>query len=202
MKTLGHLQHEAHHGIGEGRIALLGLLTIQAFLGYEWLMSGLTKVVRGGFPSGLADELTDKSKGAAGWYTDFLDSTVIPNAKLFAYLIMVGEMLIGVVLIAAAAAWLWRWERLNHGGRLAVLAGTALASIAAIFMNVNFHVANGSSHPWLIPADGFDEGVDMDSLLPLLEIVLLVVSATLLRRLRRAAGSGRHVDAEGTQRSA
>ena len=54
----------------------------------------------------------------------------------------------------------------------------------------------------LIPADGFDEGVDMDSLLPLLEIVLLVVSATLLRRLRRAAGSGRHVDDEGTQRSA
>ena len=198
MKTLGHLQHEPHHSIGEGRIALLGLLTIQAFLGYEWLMSGLTKVVRGGFPSGLADELTEKSKGAAGWYADFLESTVIPNAKLFGYLIMLGEMLIGVVLIAAAAAWLWRWERLSHGGRVAVLAGTALASVAAIFMNVNFHVANGSSHPWLIPADGFDEGVDMDSLLPLLEIVLLVVSATLLRRLRRAPASGPQLKDERT----
>lgn len=191
MKTLGHLEHEADRSIGEGRIALLGLLTIQAFLGYEWLMSGLTKVVRGGFPSGLADELTEKSQGAARWYTDFLDSTVIPNAELFAYLIMVGEVLIGVVLIGAAAAWLWRWERLDHGRRVAVLAGTALASVAAIVMNVNFHLANGSSHPWLIPADGFDEGVDMDSLLPLLEIVLLVVSATLLRRLRRAGGSRR-----------
>ena len=114
---------------------------------------------------------------------------------------MVGEVLIGVVLIAAAAAWLWRWERLNHVGRVAVLAGTALASIAAIFMNVNFHVANGSSHPWLIPADGFDEGVDMDSLLPLLEIVLLVVSTTLLRRLR-SAGSGRQLEDGGTPSSA
>jgi hypothetical protein len=30
-------------------------------------MSGLTKIVRGGFPSGLADELRDKSKGTVGW---------------------------------------------------------------------------------------------------------------------------------------
>jgi len=48
-----------------GRIPLLGLLAIQVLIGYEWLMSGLTKVVRGGFPSGLADELTEKSDGAA-----------------------------------------------------------------------------------------------------------------------------------------
>jgi hypothetical protein len=47
------MRHE-HHSIGEGRTALLGLLVIQAFIGYEWLMSGLAKVARGGFPSGLS----------------------------------------------------------------------------------------------------------------------------------------------------
>ena len=149
-------------------------------------MSGLTKIVRGGFPSGLADELHDKSKGAASWYKSFLDGTVIPNAEIFGYVIMIGELAIGIVLIGAAVAWLWRWDRLNDFGRTAVLAGTALAAVGAILMNINFHFANGSSHPWLIPADGFDEGVDMDSLMPLLEIVLAVVSATLLRRMRRA----------------
>lgn len=60
----------------------------------------------------------------------------------------------------------------------------------AIFMNVNFHLANGSPHPWLIPRDGFDEGVDMDSLLPLIQVVFLSVSAKLLVTLRRTEGSG------------
>lgn len=35
------------------RAGLLGLLAVEAILGYEWLMSGLTKLVRGGFPGGL-----------------------------------------------------------------------------------------------------------------------------------------------------
>ena len=36
------------------RIPLIGLLVIQTAIGYEWAMSDLTKIVRGGFPSGLA----------------------------------------------------------------------------------------------------------------------------------------------------
>ena len=193
MRALRHLRHEDHHSIGEGRIALLGLLAIQAFVGYEWLMSGLTKVVRGGFPSGLADELTEKSEGAVGWYKSFVDGTVIPNADVFGWLIMVGEIMIGVGLIVAAVLWLWRWERLGYAGQVAVLATTALASLGAILMNVNFHLANGSAHPWLIPTDGFDEGVDLDSLMPLLEVVLLAVSVRLLVLVRRRHAAARLV---------
>ena len=36
------------------RAGLLGLMAVQAFVGYEWLMSGLAKLWRGGFASGLA----------------------------------------------------------------------------------------------------------------------------------------------------
>jgi hypothetical protein len=68
-----------------------------------------------------------------------------------------------------------------------VLATTALASLAAIFMTVNFHLANGAPHPWLIPSDGFDEGVDLDSLLPAIELVLIGVSVAFWRALRLAA---------------
>lgn len=71
--------------------------------------------------------------------------------------------------------------------RAGVLAVTALAAIGGILMNVSFHLANGSAHPWLIPAEGFDEGVDLDSLMPALQLVILGVSATLLVRFRRAA---------------
>ena len=167
------------------RIPLVGLLVIQLVIGYEWVMSGLTKIVRGGFPSGLADELTEKSEGAAGWYVSFLDSVVIPNAQGWGYAIMIGELAIGVVLIGAALVWLFAWERVSARVRRTLLLGTALASLGGIVMAVNFHLANGASHPWLIPADGFDEGVDLDSVLPAIQLVLAAVSGRLWWLARR-----------------
>jgi thiosulfate dehydrogenase (quinone) large subunit len=169
----------------ESRIALIGLLLVQLLVGYEWLVSGLAKIVRGGFPGGLAKELTEKSEGAPGWYRSFLDGSIIPNASAFGYLIEIGELVVGVALIGAGLIWLFRWERLPDIGRIAVLATTVIASLAAIFMAVNFHLANGAPHPWLIPQSGFDEGVDLDSLLPAVQLVLIAVSVMLWRSLRR-----------------
>ena len=167
------------------RFALVGFIVVGAFIGYEWFMSGLTKIVRGGFPSGLADELREKSEGTVGWYKSFLDGTVIPNGRLFGVVIEVSELLIGAVFIAAAILLLLRWQRLSYRVELGVLAAVAVAGVGAIFMNINFHLANGSPHPWLVPKDGFDEGVDMDSLLPLIELVFVVVSTKLILMLRR-----------------
>lgn len=167
------------------RLPLVGLLLVQLLIGYEWFVSGLTKIVRGGFPAGLAKELTEKSEGAPGWYRSFLDGSIIPNASAFGYLIEIGELVVGLALVAAALVWLTRWERLPDSGRVAVLATTVLASLGAIFMAVNFHLANGAPHPWLIPKSGFDEGVDLDSLLPALQLVLIAVSIGLWRSLRR-----------------
>jgi thiosulfate dehydrogenase [quinone] large subunit len=173
----------------EGRLAFLGLMAIQIFIGYEWLMSGLTKIVRGGFPSGLADELTEKSEGVGGWYKDFLDGTVIPNSELFGVLIVIGEVIVGVALIAAAVVWIARREVLSERTRMIVLGTTFLAAVGAIFMALAFHLANGAAHPWLIPEDGFDEGVDLDSLLPLIQLVLAVFSAKLFLGIRRLRSS-------------
>jgi hypothetical protein len=168
----------AHH------VALVGLLVVQLLVGYEWLVSGLTKIVRGGFPSGLADELREKSQGAPGWYRSFLDGSIIPHASTFGYLIEVGELLAGVALIAAALVWLTSWDRLPDAGRVAVLTTTIGASLIAVFMAINFHLANGAPHPWLIPKDGFDEGIDLDSLLPAVQLVFVGVSVAVLRGVR------------------
>ena len=171
---------------GSGRLALLGLLLIQIIIGYEWFVSGLTKIVRGGFPSGLAEELTEKSEGVGGWYGSFLDDVVIPNASTFGYLIIIGEVLVGVGLIAAALVWLFAWERLSIEARMTIAVVTLLASLGGILMNLSFHLANGSAHPWLIPAEGFDEGVDLDSVMPAIQLVFVIVSTGLLVSLRRA----------------
>ncbi len=53
---------------GLGDLPLISILVVQLFVGYEWFDSGLTKVVDGGFPAGLAADLHDRVKSAAGWY--------------------------------------------------------------------------------------------------------------------------------------
>lgn len=169
-----------------GRAALVSLLSIQMFIGYEWLMSGAAKLVRGGFASGLEDELREKSAGVAGWYQSFIDSVVLPNARLFGYLIEVAELMVGATLLLVAIVWIWRGDRLSTRARRPLLIAILVAASSAVVMNANFHFANGSAHPWLIPEDGFDEGVDLDSLMPLIEIVLIVFAARLLA-LSRAA---------------
>lgn len=56
---------------GAPDVAMVGLMAVHIIVGYEWFVSGLAKFVRGGFPSGLADELAEKSPGAADWYVSF-----------------------------------------------------------------------------------------------------------------------------------
>src|SRR6266496_1165327 len=80
----------------QGRLALKALLFVQILIGYEWFTSGLTKIVDGGFPSGLAGELRGDAAGDSHWYASFLRGSVIPNATAFGYLIEIGELLVGI----------------------------------------------------------------------------------------------------------
>ena len=59
-----------------------------------------------------------------------------------------------------------------------------------LLVEINLHLANGASHPWLIPGDSFDEGIDLDSVLPAIEIVIAWISIILLRRLGRERPAG------------
>ena len=178
---------------GKPSLSMIGLLVVEMIIGYEWLVSGVAKFVRGGFPSGLADELLEKSVGAPAWYGSLIKSIFIPYAEVFGYLIEITEVLAGVALIVGPFIWLCAWDRVSDRVRAAVLFFTAVAAIGGAFLAINLHLANGASHPWLIPESGFDEGVDLDSVLPAIQIVIAVVSIIFLKRLRReshhAAGS-------------
>jgi thiosulfate dehydrogenase [quinone] large subunit len=171
---------------GSPRPLLAGFLAIQAFLGYEWFMSGLAKALSSDFVSGLGGTLTDTSKDLSGFYKSFLEGIVIPNAQLFAYLVMLGELAIGITLIAVAAVWWFRWSRLSITGRSVLLGLIVLAGAFAIFMNANFHLASGSPHPWFIAADPFGEGVDLDSVMPVIQLAISLVAFVFLRRVRAA----------------
>jgi uncharacterized membrane protein YphA (DoxX/SURF4 family) len=165
--------------------ALVTLLAVQIVIGYEWLASGITKVASGTFASGLAADLKDKSQGAAHWYRTFLNDSIVPNAKAFAVMIEVGEIIVGVALMVAAIVWLTRWSRLSDGWRMTILWTVMLAALGATFMALNFHLANGGNHPWLIPADGFDETIDVDTVLAFIQMAFFTFSGYLLLKVRR-----------------
>lgn len=172
---------------GDARPFLVGLLAVQIFLGYEWLMSGLSKVLAGDFASGLAGTLSDQAKDLTGPYKAFLDNVVIPNGQLFGYLVMAGELALGLVLIVAPLVWLARWSRLATRGRTVILSLMVLAGVVAIFMNVNFHLMSGANHLWIIAADPNGEGIDLDSVMPVIQLIISVVSLNVLLSIRRAA---------------
>ncbi|MHB1567939.1 MAG: hypothetical protein ACYC0H_01930 [Solirubrobacteraceae bacterium] len=173
--------------------ALVTLLAVQIVIGYEWLASGITKIASGTFVSGLAADLKDSSGSAPHFYRSFLNETIIPNARVVAVLIEVGEIIVGVGLLVAAIVWLTRWSRLSDRWRMAILWTVMLSALGATLMAINFHLANGGNHPWLIPADGFDETIDVDTVLVFIQMAFFAFSAYLLLKLRRQrqAAAGR-----------
>lgn len=179
--------------------ALVTLLVMQVIIGYEWLTSGITKAASGDFVSGLGADLTEESRDAAHWYRSFLDGTIIPNARTFAVLIEVGEILVGVALIATAIVWLARWSRLSDRWRMALLSVTMLAALGAVFMALNFHLASGANHPWLIPKDGFDETIDVDAVLIMFQLALFAFNGYLFLKIRSRQ---RHAAVSGGPQSA
>jgi hypothetical protein len=126
-----------------------------------------------------------KSRDAAGWYRSFLDSSIIPNAHTFGVLIEIGEITVGLVFILGGVLWLARWSKLSDRLRVSLLGTIMAAALAATFMAVNFHLASGGNHPWLIPKDGFDETIDVDSVLAMIQIGFMIFCGYLLTKIRR-----------------
>lgn len=159
--------------------SVVGLLTVQLVIGYEWFISGFTKLWRGGFAAGLTSELRDKSLGITGGPRWFLDRVVIPHGWAFGWFVLTAELAAGVALIGAAAVFLARRHELRASTRQILLALTALASIGGILLNISLHLADGATQPWLLPKSGFDEGVDLNSVMPLIQLAFAIVATKL-----------------------
>jgi hypothetical protein len=169
--------------------ALVGLLVVQIIVGFEFFWTVLVKIVRGGFVSGLAADLHDRVQAAPGWYRSLADSVIIPNATLFGYLIIVGELFVGVTLIVTAIVWLARWDSLSLTGRRTLVGLIVLAAVAALAMNLNYHIANGAANPWQLPTGVFDEGVDINTVFTFIDATIAVVMVGVLLALRDGAGA-------------
>ena len=165
------------------RLPLIAVLVFQSVVAYEWLNSAFTKIVRGGFAAGLADELAKNSDGAPGWYKSVLETAIIPHAAAFGYLIEVSELLVGIGLIATAAVLLVRGQYLSVRTLRVILGVAALSAVGGAFMNLNFSLFSGNPPVWSLGSDAFSEGISIDGLMMLVQLAMAGVGASLVYSL-------------------
>jgi thiosulfate dehydrogenase [quinone] large subunit len=168
------------------RLPLVALLFVQAVIGYEWLNSAFTKIVRGGFNSGLGEQLAKNSDAAPSWYVSILSGVVIPHAAIFGYLVEAGELLVGAGLVSTAAFLLVRGQHLNAGALRTVLAVVVLAAAGGAFMNANFALSAGDTPIWSLGDKAYSEGVTIDNMLMFIQLSIAGVGASLIYATRES----------------
>ncbi|WP_082234352.1 DoxX family membrane protein [Halobacillus massiliensis] len=80
------------------------LLTfIRFYLGFVWISSGAGKITGGFDASGFIQGAIAKSQGqeaiVQGWWAAFLEKAALPYSDLFSFLVMWGEVLVGLALL-------------------------------------------------------------------------------------------------------
>ena len=123
-----------------------GMVWVRILVGALWLNGGIEKLLNPSFPRQFADSLAAGGfvSQAPPFFRGFMQSTVVPNAELFAQLIRAGELTVGIALIlgfltnlaAIGSVALSISILLSAGG---VRLGTGLG--APEFININVLVA-------------------------------------------------------------
>jgi thiosulfate dehydrogenase [quinone] large subunit len=77
------------------------MVWVRVLVGALWLNGGIEKLLNPDFPRQFADSLEVGGfvSQAPPFFRDFMQSTVVPNAELFAQLVRAGELTVGVALI-------------------------------------------------------------------------------------------------------
>jgi thiosulfate dehydrogenase [quinone] large subunit len=166
--------------------AAAGMAVVEAALGYEWLVSGLNKLLSPGFGSGLAKHLQSNLQGNPNrWYASLVDRLVLPHAGLFAGLVVVGELSVALGMFLGAALWLS--GRLRSITPRVLQMGVIAALVGSTIMSANYMLMSGNTLPGLNPANAFNEGISIDTLLTIIGVGLLAVHLVASRRPAGAA---------------
>jgi len=96
---------------------------LRVYTGVFFLYFGFGKIKRGNFADGMEGFLNMQLENTFGFFRPFVESVVLPNKGLFAFLVAWGELAIGVALIVGLAT---RW-----------------ASVAGAIMVASFWFAKG-----------------------------------------------------------
>ncbi|GIP40127.1 hypothetical protein J31TS4_34070 [Paenibacillus sp. J31TS4] len=170
----------------ENRYAAGLLLFVRLYLGYEWMTAGWHKLT-GGFDAtgflknAVANPVADKATKELVYPTfhAFLETFALPNAKLFNFLIPLGEFLVGLGLLLGCL--------------------TAAAAFFGLLMNFMFLFAGTvSTNPWLVLLGGIVFMAGMNAGKFGVDFYLMPYLKTVWRKLTHAKDEGGKPAGKGT----
>ncbi|MBT8088674.1 MAG: DoxX family protein [Gammaproteobacteria bacterium] len=114
------------------KIQLWPISMLRVYTGVFFLYYGFGKVRNPDFADGLAGFVTSKLESSVGMIRPFLESVVLPNKGLFAFLVSWGELAIGIGLILGLAT---RWASIAG----AIMVATFWATKGQGFLDAQNH---------------------------------------------------------------
>jgi thiosulfate dehydrogenase [quinone] large subunit len=108
------------------RTYLWYIAILRIYLGYYMLQQGIRKFLRN-FPQGdwIGRQIGDLANlDLYPWYKRFFVSYVVPHHELFGYLVMIGEITVGICLLAGLF--------------------TRMSALVGLFLVTNYYLAIGS----------------------------------------------------------
>lgn len=79
------------------------IVLLRVYTGIFFLKYGYGKLARDDFADGLAGFVNANLENSFGFFRPFLESVVLPNAGVFAFLVAFGEFAVGIALIIGLA---------------------------------------------------------------------------------------------------
>lgn len=164
-------------------------------LAYEWLVSGLDKVISGTFVSNFHHQLQATLSGPVHYefYQSLLQLIVLPNSVLFAWLVECGELVVGATFVVLGVMVVKR----QSDRRIRTLG--ILTGLLSAFMTLNFFFYQGGSF-FLSTSNPFDEGIPVTLLMVFIQLAVAGRFWTPRRRAREGVemrvytgGRGRHM---------
>lgn len=114
------------------------LALLRVYTGVFFLYYGVGKVRRDNFADGVAGFVTKNLDNSFGFFRGFLESVVLPNKGLFAFLVAWGELAIGVALIVGLAT------------RYAAIGGAVMVAVFWFAKGQGFLDAQNHDSIWLV----------------------------------------------------
>ena len=159
-----------------GNSALSASALIQAALGAEFTLAGLDKLADSHYVANFS-AFTRSSPGASSGILSFLvQAVVLPHINIFARLIEITELVLGIILLIGAAEIGRRRfaGRLGaqHGYELPVALVSALAGLAAAGLTLSIGLLMGEVFPTVTSGRAFTTAIPVELLIVPLGIAI------------------------------
>jgi len=149
-----------------GNVALAASAAIQAVLGVELVLAGLSKLADAAYPAHFRAFVQTSPGSHSGILAPLVQALVLPHAAAAAELAKLSELGAGIVLLIAAAEIARRrfsgWLGAPHGYERAVALLGAAAGLTVAGLSLTIYLLQGGTIPGINPARAFASPITIE----------------------------------------